>query len=397
MKWFSAKTWSAFLALLGYAVLSALVVATLLELTSYMAWSAYRRFRPTFPELRAASPVYAGQPWAKEFLQEETARQNSHKVYAPFRLWTAVGWHAQYLNNDEGYGGAWRRTINPATNVCATTRSQVLWVFGGSTVYGTGVPDFATLPSYLSRDLNADHRSCVVVQNFGVEGYVSNQELILLLEQLKAGQSPDMVVFYDGVNDASAAGPSPGPPSPHYYYALIKNEVEGSSAARVDFIRESYASRLVKTIAAVVHPPRAVALSSAQLQSKADAILDNYEGNLHIAKSLSQAFHFRLYWFWQPSLYYGHKPMVPFEKSALESEQEKNWPIVINHVYEEAGRRAVASGDFVFLGNLFDSVTQPIYIDQGHLGPLGNELAAAAVANYIQQHPDGSGKIDGLR
>lgn len=228
MRLLSAKAVPVYFAMLGYAVVTLVVIAALLELSSYAAWSVYRRVHPVFPELRTTSPVYAGQPWAPEFLKEEAARQYSRKVYVPFRLWAPTSWHAQYVNNDEAEGGVWRRTINPANGACGAGHPLALWVFGGSTVYGTGVPDWGTLPSYLSRDLNADGRDCVVVTNFGVEGYVSNQELLWLLERLKTGQRPDIVVFYDGVNDASAAGPWLGAPTAHFYYGMIKGQIEGS-------------------------------------------------------------------------------------------------------------------------------------------------------------------------
>ena len=119
--------------------------------------------------------------------------------------------------------------------------------------------------------------------------------------------------------------------------------------------------------------------------------MNNYEANLQFARALSKAFNFKLYWFWQPALFYGHKPMVAFEKNVVESassEQDKNWSLVIAEVYQEAERRAARTGDFVFLGGVFDSVREPVYIDQAHLGPLGNELAAGAVAKYIEEHPE---------
>jgi lysophospholipase L1-like esterase len=386
-----AKSLPAYFALLGYAVFSLVVTAVLLELTSFVAWSAYRRVRPVFPELRATSPVYAGEPWAQEFLQEESSRQKSRKVYAPFRLWAVTSWHGKYVNNDENETGVWRRTVNPASSACETGRHVNLWVFGGSTVYGTGVPDWGTLPSYLARDLNAAGRDCVVVTNFGVEGYVSNQELLYLLERLKTGYRPEIVVFYDGVNDASEAGPWPGAPNAHYHYRMIKSRIEGSVSGRLDFVGESYTTRLTKTILNSVHHGHSSALPVVQLHSKATATLDNYEANLQIARALSKALKFKLYWFWQPSLFYGHKPMVPFEKMVFEipsGGQEKNWSIVIAEIYQEAERRAAEAGGFVFLGGLFDSVKEPLYIDAAHLGPLGNELAARAVATYIKEHPD---------
>src|SRR5580693_5171068 len=140
--------------IVGFAVLSLVVLAALLEFASWAIWSAYHARHLEGPENQAASPVYTGTAWAPEFWQEEHLRQKSRHSYVPFLLWGVNPWHGKYVNNDEGKTGVWRRTINPARDECEGNRVAV-WTFGGSTMYGTGVPDWATLPSYLSRDLNA--------------------------------------------------------------------------------------------------------------------------------------------------------------------------------------------------------------------------------------------------
>jgi lysophospholipase L1-like esterase len=297
-----------------------------------------------------------------------------------------TNWHGKYINNDESPTGVWRRTLNPAEDQCKLKQRLTVWIFGGSTVYGTGVPDWATLPSYLSRDLNAASSDCVLVSNFGVEGYVSNQEVILLMEQLKAGGHPDIVIIYDGLNDAGAAGPASGPPHPHFSFDMIKRRVEGSISGCFDFIRESYTLRLAGTIRGFLfrgHPSRSVL---DELHTKGVAALDNYEANLNVAKALGKAYNFQIYCFWQPSLYYGQKPLVPFEKQMPEIATRDTWSLITTAVYQEAATRA-STGQFIFLGGLFDSVPEPIFIDEGHLGPRGNELAAQAVAKYIEDHP----------
>jgi hypothetical protein len=118
------------------------------------------------------------------------------------------------------------------------------------------------------------------------------------------------------------------------------------------------------------------------------AALDNYEANLSVARALSKAYDFRIYCFWQPSLYYGQKPLVPFEKQMPEVATRDTWSVITTAVYQEAETRATATRNFIFLGDMFDSVPEPIYIDEGHLGPRGNELAAQAVAKYIREHSE---------
>lgn len=110
-------------------------------------------------------------------------------------------------------------------------------------MYGTAVPDWGTIPFYLSRDLNAGSKDCVFVSNFGVEGYVTDQEVILLTELLKAGEHPDIVIFYDGVNDSLMAWSPSGPPNPHFMFGDVKKRVEGSLSGRLDFLQKSYTVR----------------------------------------------------------------------------------------------------------------------------------------------------------
>jgi hypothetical protein len=125
-----------------------------------------------------------------------------------------------------------------------------------------------------------------------------------------------------------------------------------------------------------------------ELHRKEVAALDNYEANLSFVKALSKAYGFKLYCFWQPSLYYGHKPLVPFEREKVNASnpQTDYWSPAIIAGYPEAETRSAATGDFVFLGGMFDSVRDPLYLDMVHLDPLGNELVANNIAEYIRNH-----------
>jgi lysophospholipase L1-like esterase len=381
-----------FFVILGFAVFNLVMLATLLELASWMIWSAHHRGPYPFEE-QAASPVYAGDPRAPEYWREESLRFRLHRPYVPYRVWGVTEWHGRYMNADAGEMGILRRTVNPSDDECQHKIRSIIWVFGGSTVYGQFVPDGATLPSYLSRILNtAGGGGCVIVHNLGVEGYVTNQELILLMEQLKKRRRPDVVIFYDGVNDASAALEAADPASAHGTLAVIKGRMEGSLSARLDVLRESYTGRLTGELLKHFRQARGSPSFAADSDVRAAAVLDNYEANMQLARALSKTYNFKLLRFWQPTLLYGHKPLVPFEQQIVRRDESTDspyasWFQITSAVYQAAESRAGKGREFVFLGGVFDSTKEAVYIDEAHLGPLGNELAAQAVAKYITDHP----------
>ena len=380
-----------FFALLGYAVISSVIVVGLLEFGSFLVLTAYHWIRPDLQESIAdTSPAYSGYPWASEFWKEERSRWNSqHGSYEPFRIWGVAPWNGKYINTDNSPDGTWRRTINPPKSGCEKQTSVEIWMFGGSTLYGTGVPDWATIPSYLSRDLNSATAACIVVRNFGVEGYVTNQEVILLMEQLKAGRRPGMVIFYDGVNDAYAGAVSPGVPTAHMSLSNIKARVEGTLAGRLDFLRSSYTLQLAVAVLNSLRLAGAAKPGIDETESKAVTTLDNYERNLQFATILGNAYGFRVFCFWQPAFVYGHRSLFPFEATIAGHQASKNSFNILAKVYQHAQRRSATDHAFVFLGDVFDSVKETVYIDKWmHLAPVGNELVARSVAGYVESSLD---------
>lgn len=379
----SALCFPRFFTYLGYAVCSLVVAAVLLELGARFALAAYRRFhRDTVADIAPDNPAYSRYSWSKECMQE-AQRLKTQNMYFPYRLWGVEEWHGSCTNNDADVMGAVRRTINPPNPACANQSKTKIWILGGSSVYGTLIPDWGTLPSYLSRELNTASR-CVQVTNLGVEGYATNQELLLLMEQLKAGRVPDLVIFYDGFNDADI-GTSRLGPATHMGFETIKGRLEGSFGSRLDFFRRLGIWQLAMGVGKALGwkgPPKA---SADELPSRAVATLNNYEENLRIARALGEAFDFKVCAFWQAALVYGRKPLVPYEQQLLNLSSGRTYPFaVLAPVYQEAERRAAKATSFVFLGHIFDNVPEPVYLDWVHLAPVGNQLAAHAVAHYIR-------------
>jgi hypothetical protein len=378
-------------ALLGYCVFSVICASILLELVSFVLIFSFRAGTQEEGDLRL-SPAYDGFVWAPELVRQERRRfeYQRQEQYQPFRIWGANVWHGRYVNVDKSAAGTVRRTINVASGACSNPANpkRKVWIFGGSTVFGTGVPDFATVASYLSQHLSEGSSACFEVTNFGVEGYGTNQEVIWLEEQLKRGLRPDAVIFYDGVNDAYQGCVSPADPFAHLNLEQISGRVEGRLQSRVDFLKDTYSFRIVRALVSRIRraPPQSPPAS--ELTAPAKATLANYEANLAVVSALGQFYHFRAIAFWQPAFITGDKPLVPFEQDLLRRRvaDPNGWLRAMRKAYERAEKRAAESGHFVFLGHVFDGVSNPLYLDGWmHLGPLGNDIVAQRIATEVRK------------
>lgn len=90
------------------------------------------------------------------------------------------------------------------------TTALNVFVFGGSTTFGSGATDSDTIPSRLQ--LLLDRSRCaapVHVYNFGRGAYYSSQEQVLFETLLRAGIRPAVAVFIDGTNDATVEQDQP--------------------------------------------------------------------------------------------------------------------------------------------------------------------------------------------
>lgn len=70
-------------------------------------------------------------------------------------------------------------------------------------MFGYEIRDDYTIASWLQKLLDSSSY-CTEVSNFGQIGYVSTQKMLALFVQLKRGNRPDIVIFYDGWNDVAS-------------------------------------------------------------------------------------------------------------------------------------------------------------------------------------------------
>lgn len=136
---------------------------------------------------RAKLPNYPDKQWARQILGEFNQLETR---YVPFVEWRRAQYHGKAVTV-----GADGDRVMPATTKAPV--GTVLF-FGGSTMWGTGVEDDQTIPAFFNR-LEPDFR----VVNHGESGFSTRQDLAQLVNLVNQNEPMDLVVSYDGNNDAA--------------------------------------------------------------------------------------------------------------------------------------------------------------------------------------------------
>jgi hypothetical protein len=135
----------------------------------------------------------------KELLTETWSRPFQYAPYTMFREaaseGTFVNVHARGFRSNQS-GGLFHDWPPNKSNQALT-----IFVFGGSTVFGYGLPDNETIPARLEHHLRARGLKEAQVYNFGMGSFTAIQECILFQSLLSENAAPDMAIFVNGLND----------------------------------------------------------------------------------------------------------------------------------------------------------------------------------------------------
>jgi len=133
-------------------------------------------------------------------LREMAPLVGDHLKYRP---WVQFG-NYDHSNKYSVVENGIRKSIDPR---CRATRLTA-WFFGGSTMYGVGVPWWDSIPSQFVR--HAQKRGiCVIATNYGVPYFYSTQEAVYFYTELiRTRETPTFAIFLDGFNDFAQPGSS---------------------------------------------------------------------------------------------------------------------------------------------------------------------------------------------
>jgi len=324
------------------------------------------------PDIRARSLAYGtdkDKAYAEQVFRD--ARQGT-KTYQPYTAWRQNPISLPTLTLDkDGYRVHQQTRKNKPGAV-------KIGFFGGSTMWGTGVDNTNTIPAIFD-ELTDNYDT----YNFGERGYTSRQELALLINLINQGKAPDIVVFYDGFNDLWI----------HCNYAITRSlnshqeeptlrnlvrNASSQSALYANLVQPfvTFSQRLAKKR---VQPDK---LACSTDPKRAQAVADMMIANWTMARQLVTGYGGRFYAFLQPQLYSG-KPRSDYvvlkkKQRGRGSEFQAVYPLLQRQISQIKGQWAFD------LSSAFDG-SQPIYVDDVHVAPVGNKIIAEKIRDIIQK------------
>src|SRR5207247_2022292 len=183
---------------------------------------------------------YSSNDWAKRYWYE--FRLSGTQRYYPYVGWRRAPFKGETIEIDQN--GV---RVTPGGDCSA--KSFKVFTFGSSQMWGTGSPDWGTIPANLQKGLEKLRQGPVCVMNFAESAYVSTQDVIMLLMQLRSGNVPDLVLFYNIEDDIYAAyqsGRAGLPANLDQIAARFERRREPSRF--VDQLRSTYAYSLIDTL-----------------------------------------------------------------------------------------------------------------------------------------------------
>ena len=332
------------------------------------------------PDPRIQADCYNNADWVEAYYSEFNACNESS--WKPYVYWRRNPFKGTYINiDDDGI----RKTIyqnNPSSDYDPLIR---IFMFGGSAMWGTGARDEYTLASLLGKELSKKGFR-VQITNFGESGYVNTQELIELQLELRKGNIPDLVIFYDGANDlfSTLQQGKAGIPQNEFnrmkQFNTLTNKKRSAlvffkslqTLATVKFIRQKFGSE----------PDREAALKEFNLPKLAEETIGVYNENLRLIYALSEAYGFHSVFYWQP-LIFNKNIRTEYENTEFE---KMKWAsqfagLTIENLTDDEIH--LDNLDFYDLSRFFENETAPVYVDWCHVGEYGNSKLAKQIAQNV--------------
>jgi hypothetical protein len=339
------------------------------------------------PDRRVLAEGYGGATWPVRHYRELEELADRWEPYVYFRQRPFQG--KTISISSDGLRQTWQPSPPTLSNPIERKPVEIL-MLGGSSLWGFGARDDQTIPSLLAREL-FERGWDVRVRNLSEIGYVSTQEVIALLREIQLGYRPDIVIFYDGVNDTTSAylegtaGVTTNEVNRRNEFNLSHSPARLATALLASLIGNSGSYRFAQAIRwRLNREANTPALRSApgSLGSIGFTVVDRYEANVSIVERLGREFGFRTLFYWQPVVF-DKTIMVPFER---EEAGKYAWAQpMFRDVYQGIRASKTLRNDPAFhdLSGIFAETQGLVFIDYCHTTETANLRIAAAITDDL--------------
>ena len=327
--------------------------------------------RDAVPEGVTETPHDPDAPQAamvtSEWLEDGVYKSAQGWALDPRNAWRPVNPHRlqDFTSRDLTIRNGERRTWAPPAS--GQTRLTV-WMFGGSTTYGLNQRDDHTIASELARAAAANGIE-LDIHNKGNNGQLHWMESERFAWDLTTEPAPDLVLFYDGVNETWEGSTlnrfSTGDVPDMYDPTLLDAWENGREGTSTDAPAAPPGARLVGR-------PRGPVLG---LVGEAKATIDRYDRARALSKSTATAHSLPVRYFWQPSRY--SRPLVLSEPH-YDTSNENNARV------SEQLKVKYLPKDVIDLSDSLRGTTEPLFTDDVHHNEEGAGLIAAKMFTRIK-------------
>ena len=353
------------LRIIRFAAINLAVFAALLIVVN---WASGVYLKKALKTNRAELPNFAGNfEHAKAVFSDYSRVQHR---YAPF-----VGWKAlPYRGKTTRISNAGLRMHGSAT--VEGEQKKIARFFGGSTMWGEGSDDQHTIPAIFNA-LQPEYK----VYNHGQLAYNTRQELDELISVYSKHEKPDVVVFYDGVNDAAFLCPNvikdlPG----HRLVPMYTDKLfTGKSVIVKDLFFEIFVENILAVIQKLTYRPYPAnsLYNCVGDPEKAEAVAEIMMRNWEMANEIVKGRNGKFIAILQPAAFVGQPRTDHLE---LDEELEKNFQEIYRRLKQKIAERGHPW--ILDLSAIFDG-DEYIFIDFCHVSPNGNEIIAREISNIV--------------
>ncbi len=322
---------------------------------------------PGKTEQEIASLIEEGRVAGFELFEYDPITQFRAK---PFRgRYTNIAKEGFRLVRDQGPWPPPRNAIN-------------VFVFGGSTAFGSYVRDDETIASWLqSLAMQSRPSEPVFVYNFGQPGYISSQEGLLFYSLLLAGFVPDVAVFLDGLNDFVNGAGEP------MFTQRLRRLMDGNDRRQTYGLADRLA--LVGALHSLRREPgefRQAVQMDYQSEAFFDRVLSLWRANRRLVESIAKDFGVQSAFVWQPVPAYKYDVRHHMGYELYAGKPFPTHEVAFNYARMEGLRGELERNrNFLWLADMQEGRGENLYVDEVHYTAAFSRDIAQRICEFLDR------------